>query len=101
MEVSSDGANFARFDSDSLTGEPVAAQQVLDPTGIYNLAGKHRNNASEFQGEFFGSSWGTPFDLQTLASNPLVTSGQVDLNAIRFVRLIAQGVTTGLNLRLG
>jgi hypothetical protein len=88
VEVSSDGTNFARFESDSLTGEPVAAQQVLDPTGIYNLAGKHQNNASEFQGEFFGSSWGTPFDLETLANNPLVISGQVDLNAIRFVRLI-------------
>lgn len=82
VEVSSDGANFARFESDSLTGEPVAAQQVLDPTGIYNLAGKHQNNASDT------GSWGTPFDLETLVNHPLVTSGQVDINAIRFVRLI-------------
>ncbi len=88
VEVSSDGVNFARFESDSLTGEPVAAQQVLDPTGIYNLAGKHRNNAFEREGEFLGGSWGTPFDLETLANNPLVTSGLVDINGIRFVRLV-------------
>lgn len=88
VEVSSDGANFARFASDSLTGEPVPAQGVLDPTGIYNLAGKHVNNAFEFDGQFLGSSWGTPFDLATLADHELVTSGKVDLQAIRYVKVI-------------
>jgi hypothetical protein len=76
VEVSSDGFNFARFDSISQTPAPVTAFGVLDPTGVYNLAGKHA----------FG--WGTPFDLQTLAAHPLVTGGQLDLNNVRYVRLI-------------
>ncbi|QZZ20574.1 hypothetical protein J5X98_25650 [Leptothermofonsia sichuanensis E412] len=88
VEVSSDGMNFVRFASDSLTGEPVQAQGVLDPTGIYNLAGKHINNASEFDGQFFGSSWGTPFDLATLADHEFVLNGKVDLQAIRYVKVI-------------
>ncbi len=88
IEVSSDGVNFLRFASDSLTADPIPAQGVLDPTGIYNLAGKHINNASEFEGEFFGGSWGTPFDLATLAEQELVISGKVDLTAIRYVKVI-------------
>ncbi len=88
VEVSSDGANFARFPSDSLTGEPLDSEDVIDPTQVYNLAGKHVNNAFEFEGEFFGGSWGTPFNLDDLINDPLVTSGQVDLNAIRFVRIV-------------
>lgn len=87
VEVSSDGKNFTRFKSDSLTGETVPAQGVLDPTGIYNLAGKHVNNASEFEGQFLGSSWGTPFDLATLTANPSVTKKLVDLDEIHFVRI--------------
>jgi hypothetical protein len=88
VEVSSDGVNFARFSSDSLTGEPIPAQGILDPTGIYNLAGKHVNNAFEFDGQFFGSSWGTPFDLATLSNHELVNSGKVDLRAIHYVKVI-------------
>ncbi|NEQ77568.1 MAG: calcium-binding protein [Okeania sp. SIO2C9] len=88
VEVSSDGVNFARFPSDSLTEQPLGSFDVIDPTQVYNLAGKHVNNASEFEGEFFGSSWGTPFDLDDLVNDPLVTSGAVDINAIRFVRIV-------------
>ncbi len=88
VEVSRDGANFARFLRDSLTGEPVKSEGVIDPTRVYNLAGKHVNNASEFEGEFLGGSWGTPFNLDDLINDSLVTSGQVDLNAIRFVRIV-------------
>ena len=89
VEVSSDGNNFARFKSDSLTGEPVSKEGVFDPTSVYNLAGKHVNNAfTTDAGEFLGGSWGTPFDLGTLVGDPLVTSGQVNLNAIRFVRIV-------------
>lgn len=61
---------------------------MLDPTGIYNLAGKHVNNAFEFEGQLFGSSWGTPFDLATLSDNRLVTKGLVDLDEIQFVRVV-------------
>jgi hypothetical protein len=52
----------------------------VDATNVYNLVGKHVNA--------YGSSWGTPFDLDNLASDPLVVNGTVDLNNIRYVRLI-------------
>lgn len=80
VEVSSDGVNFIRFSSDSLTSASVGAYGTIDPTDVYNLAGKHVNAYDE--------SWGTPFDLETIASDPLVLNGTVDLNNITYVRLI-------------
>lgn len=80
VEVSSDGTHFARFPSVSLTTAPVGAYNWLNPTDVYNLAGKHANGN--------GASWGTPFDLSSLAADPLVTAGQVNLNDIAYVRLV-------------
>ena len=80
VEVSTDGVNFARFPSVSLTAEPVGGYGCIDPTDVYNLAGKHVN--------YEGTSFGTPFDLQTLADNPLVVGGQVDLAEINYVRIV-------------
>ena len=83
VEVSSNGADFVRFPSVYLNPPPQPAQQAYeyqDPTGIYNLAGKHLNG--------YGQSWGTPFELKQLANNPLVLSGNVDLNNIRYVRIV-------------
>ncbi len=80
VEVSSDGAHFARFPAISLTASAVGQYGSLEPTGIFNLAGKHAN------GE--GACWGTPFDLAALATNSLVTGGLLDLAAIRYVRLV-------------
>jgi plastocyanin len=100
VEVSSNGVDYVQFpnvdtnpkpsspaeletetDPDNnnanFTGWPYA---VFDPTLTYNLAGKHQNSN--------GDSWGTPFDLNQLANNPLVLSGNVDLNNIRYVRLV-------------
>jgi len=100
VEVSSNGVDYVQFPSvdtnpqpsspaelemetdpdnnnASFTGWPYA---VFDPTLIYNLAGKYQNSN--------GYSWGTPFDLNQLANNPLVLSGTVDLNNIRYVRLV-------------
>lgn len=73
VEVSSDGVNFIRFPSVSLTqtANQVGAWDELDPTNIHNLAGKYRQG------------FGTPFDLSELEYNSLV-----DINAIRFVRII-------------
>jgi len=79
VEVASNGTNFARFPSDSLTPAAVGAFGTFDPTNVYNLAGKHVNN---------GASWGTPFDLDDLLTHPLVTGGQVNLNAIQYVRCV-------------
>ena len=64
VEVSTDGLQFARFSSVSLTPSAVGAYGTFDSSNVYNLVGKHVNA--------FGDSWGTPFDLQTLADNPLV-----------------------------
>ncbi len=83
VEVSSDGTHFARFPAEyGNTGthrveEPYKFQ---DPTTIRNLAGKHLCG--------YGEAWGTPFDLAQLALDPLVTGGQVDLAAIRYVRIV-------------
>ncbi|RLB28266.1 MAG: PEP-CTERM sorting domain-containing protein [Deltaproteobacteria bacterium] len=76
VEVSSDGTNYLRFDSDSLTAEPVGAFGSIDPTDIEGLAGKYRQG------------YGTPFDLADLGGTQEVLSGTVDLNHITHVRII-------------
>lgn len=80
VEVSTDGVNFARFPSISLTADLVGAYGTVDPTDVYNLAGKHVNA--------YGDSWGTPFDLNDLADDASVVAGLVDLNRINYVKII-------------
>lgn len=79
VEVSSNGADFFRFNATSLT--PTAAQVssfgLIDPTNLNNLAGKYI------------SGFGTPFDLAELVG----TSPLLDVNNIQFVRLIDVGGT--------
>lgn len=79
VEVSSNGTDFARFPSVSLNLSPIGPYISMDPTNIYNLAGKHANGG--------GKSWGTPFDLTDLTSDALVQNGLVKLTNINFVRL--------------
>lgn len=76
VEVSSNGVDYVQFDSASLTLGPVPAFGNVDPTDVEGLAGKYRQG------------FGTPFDLADLAGKALVTSGQVNLNAITHVRLV-------------
>jgi len=80
VEVSSNGSDFARFPPRSLTPAVVGPYGTIDPTDVFNLAGKHGNG--------YGQSWGTPFDLSQLATDALVAGGQVDLNSIRYVRIV-------------
>ncbi|HEV7404888.1 MAG TPA: PEP-CTERM sorting domain-containing protein [Chthoniobacteraceae bacterium] len=80
VEVSTDGSRFARFSSVSLTPAAVGPYGTFNSTNVYNLVGKHVNA--------LGDSWGTPFDLQTLANDPLVVSGAVDLNRILYIRIV-------------
>ncbi|WP_231593712.1 leucine-rich repeat protein [Methanosarcina siciliae] len=80
VEVSTDGIVFARFPSISLTSGQVGGYGSIDPTYVYNLVGKHVNA--------YGDSWGTPFDLSTLAQAPEVLNGSVDLNSINYVRIV-------------
>lgn len=74
VEVSSDGENYIRFPSTSLTDTLTqlgAFDELMDATKINNLAGKYR------------ALYGTPFDLQDLAA---VSS--LDLNHITHVRIV-------------
>ena len=80
VEVSSDGVNFARFPSVSLTEGLVGGYGTIDPTDVYNLAGKHVNA--------YGSCWGTPFDLDDLANHTLVSDGLLNLDAVSYVRIV-------------
>ncbi len=88
VEVSTDGLNFVRFPSVSLTEVPVLIEGQIDPTMVYNLAGKHVNNGVVVTDDFIESSWGTPFDLDILSDFSLVQTGEVNLNQINFVRIV-------------
>jgi hypothetical protein len=76
VEVSSNGVDFARFPSESLTAGPVGAFDPIDPTDVHDLAGA------------FPQGQGTPFDLLELAAHSLVADGLLDLQGVRFVRMI-------------
>ncbi len=74
VEVSSDGVNFFRFPSTSLT--PASANLgeggAVDPTNVHNLAGKYL------------AGFGTPFDLAELRHR----SPLLDIQRITHVRVI-------------
>ncbi len=74
VEVSSDGVNFFRFPSVSLTQTTtqVGSYGQLDPTNLYDLAGKDP------------AGWGTPFDLSELAG----VSPLLNINDVTEVRLV-------------
>ena len=79
VEVSTNGIDFARFDSISTNTSPVVGSGSFsgwDTSNVYNLAGKHQ------------SGWGTPFDLDQLKDDELAISGILDLDNINFVRLV-------------
>ncbi|MDP8254919.1 MAG: hypothetical protein P9M14_04160 [Candidatus Alcyoniella australis] len=80
VEVSTDGESFARFPCVSLIDGPVGAYGLIDPTDVFNLAGRHANA--------YDVSEGTGFDLEDLQSDALVLSGEVDLQRINFVRIV-------------
>lgn len=73
VEVSSDGVNFFRFPSTSLTQTDVQVGtfDTLNPEKINNLAGKYR------------AMYGTPFDLQELENTP-----GLNVNAITHIKII-------------
>lgn len=73
VEVSTDGIKYIRFPSVSLTqtNTQIGNFDQIDPTKIYNLAGKYEAN------------YGTPFDLQDLAD-----SSGINIDSINFIRII-------------
>jgi hypothetical protein len=81
VEVSSNGVDFVRFPSVSLTAEPVdSLLGSIEAGNIHNLAGKHPNA--------YGTCTGTPFDLSEITDYPDVISGLVDVNNIMYVRIV-------------
>ena len=81
VEVSSNGEDFVRFPSVSLTAERIDfLLGTIEAGQVYNLAGKHPNA--------YGTCTGTPFDLSDVADHPDVLSGLVDINDVRYVRLV-------------
>lgn len=73
VEVSSDGINYVRFPSVSLTQTITQIDGFgdVDPTNIYNLAGKYR------------AQYGTPFDLEEVKNE-----AGLDVNNITHIKLI-------------
>ncbi|MBN1359486.1 MAG: DUF4465 domain-containing protein [Sedimentisphaerales bacterium] len=80
VEVSSNGVDFARFPSVSLTTARVGAYGTIAPGDVRNLAGKHPNAN--------GTCVGTPFDLDDLTDHPSVVARLVDVNDIAYVRIV-------------
>lgn len=73
VEVSSDGVNFFRFPTHSLTTRATQVGSFGSPvvTNLYNFAGKYT------------SQYGTPFDISELPDNALL-----DKNSITHVRVV-------------
>jgi len=91
VEVSSNGVDFARFDSTSLNIEAddngmLDADEIDDGFGR-NFAGIDSSNVDGLAG-IHPAGFGTLFDLANLAAAPQVTAGTVDLMDIRFVRIV-------------
>jgi hypothetical protein len=80
VEVSSNGRDFVRFPSVSLTPKPVGSYGTIDISDVHNLAGKHPNGG--------GVCFGTAFELSDIAEHPLVRDGTVDINNICYVQIV-------------
>ncbi len=76
VEVSSNGVDFIRFEAVTTRTVPVLGLEEIDPLDYYNFAGDEE------------AGYGTPFDLNELATHPLVLNGTVDLDWIDTVRII-------------
>jgi MYXO-CTERM domain-containing protein len=92
VEVSTDGAAFARFAASSMTESPVPDFGTIDPGQVGPFAGVRPvfANADDNAIDPFNpaTAGGDGFDLDGLESHPLVTGGAVDLDLIRYVRLV-------------
>lgn len=80
VEVSSDGVNYYRFPSHSetQTNTPIGGFGMLEPSFLYNLAGKYR------------VGFGTPFDLEELKD-----SAGLNVNQVTHVKIIDAVGTLG------
>jgi hypothetical protein len=87
VEVSSDGTNFARFESRQ--GSPVSGTPMATYRGLGGGLPVIANVVTHVvPPEDPVRSGGDAFDLAELGSHPLVGSGQLDLGNVNFVRLV-------------
>jgi hypothetical protein len=92
VEVSSDGRSFARFSGSVSSSDSVGAFGTISTGSVSGLVGADptfanvdKNDIDPFNPSAAG---GTPFDLAELGGHENVVSGRVDLDSIRFVRII-------------
>ena len=76
IEASSNGTDFARFPTTTERRDAVGPFESFNPADYAGFAGLHP------------AGTGTAFDLSRLENDPLVTSGAVDLSAVRYVRIV-------------
>lgn len=76
VSVSSNGSDWLDFQSRYDGTRPVSAFGTIDPASVHNLAGQ------------VAAPNGTGFDLSELTAAAASSGGTIDLNAIRFVRLV-------------
>ena len=74
--VNATDAEFARFPATTTRTTPVGSWEQINPDDYSGFAGIHP------------AGTGTAFDLSQLSDHQLVQEGIVDLNAIRYVRII-------------
>jgi hypothetical protein len=90
VEASTNGMDFARFPSIALnveTGSGIPGDTEINATFGRAFAGINTTNVKNLAG-IHPSALGTSFDFDDLISAALVQSGIVNLNDIRFVRLV-------------
>ncbi len=76
VEVSTNGIDFARFEGESLRDFPVGGGEETDPSNFGNFAGDQ------------ALGFGTGFDLGELSGDPVVLLGDLNLNDVRYVRIV-------------
>jgi hypothetical protein len=92
VEVSSNGVDFARFPAHSRIAMPVGPFGTIDPALTKGFAGVmpvlanvDENDIDPFDLQTAG---GDSFDLEWLTGDPNVVAGAVNLDLIRYVRLV-------------
>ena len=92
VQVSSNGTDFAEFPTSCGVPGPVGPTGGLDPALVSGFAGVHpvlaNVDANQIDPFAPAAAGGDAFDLSALAGEPLVQAGLVNLNSIRFVRLV-------------
>jgi len=70
------GYDFVRFDTETLWDTTVDSYGMMDSSRLKGFAGLHK------------VGYGTPFDLDELKEKENVINGKIDLNNIRFIRVV-------------